>query len=83
MRIDFSRPGKPTDNALIEAFNRRFRDECLDQHWFASLAEARATIEAWRVDYNTVRPHSALDNRTPQAFRARWQRERDLAMVAD
>jgi putative transposase len=83
VRLVFSRPGKPTDNALIEAFNRRFRDECLDQHWFTSLAEAQATIEAWRVDYNTVRPHSSLDNRTPQEFRGRWQRERDLAMVAD
>ncbi len=83
VRLVFSRPGKPTDNALIEAFNRRFRDECLDQHWFASLAEARATIEAWRVDDNTVRPHSSLDNRTPQELRDRWQRDRDLAMVAD
>ena len=53
VQLAFSRPGKPTDNAFIEAFNSRFRDECLNLHWFESLEEAQATIEAWRVDYNT------------------------------
>ncbi len=63
MKLAFSRPGKPTDHPFIEAFNGRLRDECLDQHWCASLEDAQTTIEAWRVEYNTVRPHTAL--RTP------------------
>ena len=66
--LDFSRPGKPTDNAFIESFNGKFRQECLNQHWFLSLAEAQRTIEAWREDYNGSRPHSALGNRTPTEF---------------
>lgn len=66
--LDFTRPGKPTDNGHIESFNGKFRDECLNQHWFVSLADARQLIEAWRVDYNTVRPHSALGNLTPEAY---------------
>ena len=67
--LDFSRPGKPTDNAFIEAFNSRFRLECLNQHWFLDLADARRTIEAWRVHYNTVRPHSSLGFLSPELFR--------------
>jgi putative transposase len=67
-KIDFSRPGKPTDNCFIETFNGALRDECLNIHWFASLAEARAVVEAWRRDYNESRPHMALQNRTPAAF---------------
>ena len=63
--FDFSRPGKPTDNAFIEAFNGRFRPECLNQHWFMSLADAREKLEAWRGDYNTVRSHSAIGNKPP------------------
>jgi putative transposase len=70
--LAFSRPGRPTDNPFIESFNGRFREECLNQHWFAGLEEAQATIEAWRVEYNTVRPHSALGNQTPAAYRADW-----------
>jgi len=66
--LDFTRPGKPTDNGHIERFNGKFRDECLSQHWFLSLDDARQLIEAWRVDYNAVRPHSALGNLTPQAY---------------
>src|SRR5215216_916295 len=61
------RPGKPTDNALAESFNGRSRDECLDQHWFAALEEARQTIERWRVEYNTERPHRALGQQVPEA----------------
>jgi len=72
VRLEFSRPGKPTDNVFIEAFNSRFRDECLNQHRFASLEEAQTTIEAWRVDYNTERPHGALGQQTPAAFSATW-----------
>jgi putative transposase len=70
IKLVFSRPGTPTDNPYIEAFNGRFRAECLDQHWFASLEEARQIIEAWRIDYNEVRPHTALDNQTPAAYKA-------------
>ena len=64
-------PGKPTQNSFIESFNGRLRDECLNEHLFANLAEARRTIEAWRVDYNTTRPHSSLGGLTPTEFAAR------------
>jgi putative transposase len=70
VRLEFSRPGKPTDNPFIESFNGHFRAECLGQHWFLSLEEARTTIEAWRVEYNTVRPHRTLGQLTPEAFLA-------------
>lgn len=70
VKLAFSRPGTPTDNPFIEAFNGRFRQECLDQNWFASLDEARTIIAAWREDYNTVRPHTALANLTPAAYKA-------------
>ena len=66
--LDFSRPGKPTDNAFIEAFNARLRQECLNQHWFLSLAEACAKLEQWRDLYNHERPHSRLGYRTPEEF---------------
>jgi putative transposase len=68
VQLRFIRPGKPIENAFVESFNGKFRDECLNEHWFASVAEARTLIEAWRVDYNTVRPHSALAGQTPQQF---------------
>jgi putative transposase len=68
--LDFSRPGKPTDNAFVESFNGRFRDECLNVHWFLSLADARAKIEAWRRDYNESRPHTALGWLTPTEYAA-------------
>jgi putative transposase len=60
--------GKPTQNALIESFNWKFRHECLNQNWFVDLEVARKVIEAWRVDYNTVRPHSSLRYLTPEEF---------------
>jgi putative transposase len=63
--LDFSRPGKPTDNAFIESFNGKFRAECLNQHWFMSLDDAVRKCEAWRRDYNEVRPHSAIGNKPP------------------
>jgi putative transposase len=66
--LDFIEPGKPTQNAHIESFNGRFRDECLDLHWFGSLAHARAIIQTWKEDYNTQRPHSALQQRAPAVF---------------
>lgn len=68
VKLDFIQPGKPTQNAHVESFNGRFRDECLAQARFPTLARARAEIELWRVDYNTERPHSSLDYRTPKAF---------------
>jgi putative transposase len=63
--LDFSRPGKPTDNAFIESFNGKFRAECLNAHWFMSLDDAQGKCEAWRRDYNEERPHSAIVNKTP------------------
>ncbi len=71
VKLEFSRPGKPTDNATIESFNARFRQECLNVHWFMSLGDAHEKIEAWREDYNGVRPHSSLSNLTPSEFAAR------------
>jgi putative transposase len=63
--LDFSRPGKPTDNAFIEAFNGRFRAECLNAHWFLSLADAQKKLEDWRRYYNEERPHGAIGNKPP------------------
>jgi putative transposase len=68
--LRFIRPGKPIENAYVERFNGKFRDECLNEHWFVSLVDAKAAIESWRVDYNTVRPHSSLGGRTPDQFAA-------------
>src|SRR5260370_15791299 len=70
VRLHFIDPGQPTQNGFIESFNGKFRDECLNQNWFVSLNDARRIIEAWRVDYNTVRPHSSLGHRTPAEFAA-------------
>jgi putative transposase len=72
VQLEFSRPGKPTDNAFVESFNGRFRDECLNQHWFASLEEVRQTVEAWRIEDHTQRPHRALGQQTPAAWEAAW-----------
>jgi putative transposase len=69
VRLAFIRPGKPVDNCYIESFNERFRDECLNEHWFITMSHARSTIEAWRIEYNTERTHSSLGDRTPQEFR--------------
>jgi len=63
--LDFSRPGKPTDNAFIESFNGKLRAECLNAHWFMCLDDAREKCEAWRRDYNEVRPNSAIGNKPP------------------
>ena len=70
VELDFSRPGKPTDNAYIEAFNSRVRQECLNASWFLSMADARNRINEWRTDYNENRPHSSLGNLTPSDFAA-------------
>jgi putative transposase len=68
VELDYSRRGKPTDNAFIEAFNSRFRQECLNEHWFMSIEDAYAKINAWQEEYNSERPHSALGYRTPHEF---------------
>jgi transposase InsO family protein len=68
IKIDFSRPRKPTDNAFVESFNGTFRAECLNAHWFGTLAEAKRLIDAWRQEYNESRPHASLDDRTPSEF---------------
>jgi len=72
IRLQFTRPGRPVENAYIESFNGKFRDECLNEHWFTSLGEARILIEAWRREYNHQRPHSSLGNATPNEFAAAW-----------
>jgi len=71
VKLDFSRPGKPTDNAYIESFNARFRLECLNEHWFLSMEDAREKVEAWRRDYNERRPHSSLGNIPPAEYARR------------
>ena len=68
--LDFGRPGKPTDNAFVESFNGRLRDECLNAHWFLSLTDARTKIEAWRHDYNESRPHTSFGWLTPVEYAA-------------
>jgi putative transposase len=82
VRLHFIEPGKPVQNAFIESFNGKFRDECLNQNWFTSVAEARQVIEAWRVDYNTARPHSSLGYRTPEEFAAEIGGEKGCGKAA-
>ena len=74
----FYMPGKPTDNAFVESFNGTLRAECLDTHWFATLAEAKESIEAWRREYNESRPHRALGEKTPNEFASEIAASRDL-----
>ena len=78
VRMAFSRPGKPTDNAFLESFNGTFRTECLDAHWFPSLTEARQIMEAWRGEYNESRPHRALGEKTPDEFANEIAASRDF-----
>lgn len=68
VHLNFIQPGRPVQNAFIESFNGRVRDECLNQHWFLSLLDARRTLAAWRVEYNEARPHSGLGASTPAEF---------------
>ncbi len=79
VRLHFIEPGKPLQNAFIESFNGRFRDECLSEHWFLSLADARRTVEDWRIDYNQNRPHSSLGNLTPDEYRTDYSKRLELA----
>ncbi len=73
VKLVFTQSGKPTQNAYIESFNGRFRDECLNDHWLLNLHEARMLIEHWRQDYNSIRPHSAIGYATPATFAANYQ----------
>ena len=73
IKLDFIRPGKPVENAFIESFNGRLRDECLNQHWFLSLSDARRTIESWRISYNTARPHRGLRRLTPSQYAEQFE----------
>lgn len=68
IELEFSRPGKPTDNAFIESFNGSLRDECLNVNWFLSLEDAQQKLDVWKEDYNSYRPHSSLGNLTPNEF---------------
>ena len=68
VKLHFIQPGKPTQNAFVESFNGKFRDYCLDLHWFASLEDAREEIETWREHYNHVRPHRSLGKKPPAVF---------------
>jgi putative transposase len=72
--LRFIEPGRPVQNAFVESFQGRLRDERLDRHWFLGLADARQTVEAWRIDYNRLRPHSALGYRAPEEFRSDFDR---------
>jgi putative transposase len=85
VRLSFIRPGKPNENAYIESFNGKFRDECLNEHWFVTMAHARRVIETWRAEYNTERPHSSLGDLTPQEYADRRiaQRHEALSLTAD
>lgn len=78
-KIDFLRPGKPTDNAFVESFNETFRNECLNTHWFFDLKGAQTLIEAWRQEYSDSRPHASLDDRTPCEFASQYTASRVLA----
>jgi putative transposase len=73
VRLEFIRPGKPIDNGYIESFNGRLRDECLNVETFFDLSDVREKLERWRLDYNQVRPHSALADRSPEAFACDWK----------
>ncbi len=78
IEIDFSRPGKPTDNGLCESFNGRFREECLNAHWFLSLDDATNKIEAWIKYYNEIRPHTSLEWKTPVEYARQCKGEQEI-----
>lgn len=73
VKLDFIKPGKPTQNAFVESFNGKLRHECLNQHYCKTLEEAKEHIEAWRNQYNEFRPHRSLGGLTPDAFASKWQ----------
>src|SRR6266540_3134784 len=82
VKLDFIRPGKPVENAYIESFNGRLRDECLNQNWFLSLNDARRTIENWRDSYNTDRPHRSLGRQTPSQYAEKFKEENNERLSA-
>lgn len=75
VKLDFIRPGKPTENAYVESFHGRFRDEFLNENYFSDMQEAKNKIEEWRIEYNTFRPHSSLDYKTPEEFLKQCEQE--------
>ena len=79
--LDYSRPGKPTDNPFIESFNGSFRDECLNTNWFLSLEDARDKIESFRRDYNEFRPHSSLLGKTPDQIESEMQIDPEISTL--
>lgn len=81
--MNFIRPGKPVENAYIENFNGKLRDECLNEHWFTSLDHARKAIEDWRLDYNRERPHSSLGNLSPEEFLNRINKKISTATAVE
>jgi putative transposase len=81
VKLFFITPGKPVENMYMESFNGRLRDECLNLHYFTSLEYARQIIEEWRVDYNTERPHSSLDNLTPEEFIQKLKEKKPIAIT--
>jgi len=85
VQLAFIRPGKPNENAYIESFNGKFRDECLNEHWFITMIHARRVIEAWRIEYNTERTHSSLANLTPEEFAMKLSKQsrEDVHLPAD
>ncbi|PCO04049.1 IS3 family transposase, partial [Microbulbifer flavimaris] len=76
-------PGKPTQNGYIESFNGKFRDECLNEHWFRDLAHAREIISIWRQDYNEQRPHASLGYQTPAEFAAALRLDKKESTTTD
>jgi putative transposase len=82
IQLDYIDPGKPVQNAVMGSFNGRFRDECLNSHWFTSLEAARQPIEGWRLDYNQERPHSSLGYRTPEEVHNQLTRDFDGSIAA-
>lgn len=76
VKLDFIRPGKPVENAYVESFHGRFRDECLNENYFSDIHEAKSKIEEWRIEYNTFRPHSSLNYQTPEEFLRQCEQER-------
>jgi putative transposase len=75
VKLDFIRPGKPVENAHVESFHGKFRDECLNENYFSDIHEARTKIEEWRIEYNTFRPHSSLNYQTPEEFLKQCEQE--------
>jgi putative transposase len=81
IKLNFIQPGKPTQNGFVESFNGKFRDECLNENWFLSLNYAKELIEKWRIDYNAQRPHSSLNNLTPEEYVKCWEETKSKLVV--